>query len=431
MNDIIRHVCLALFLSTPAYYTYGQGSADYAGGLKVELNEDGSKYIRFLTWHQVWATAQSGEEGKLESSFLLRRSRVLMYAQLNERFLILTHFGMNKLGPENMGAASPIGGPGKNGQLFMHDAWVQYALFKGFLEVGGGLHYWNGISRLTSQSTLNMLTLDAPIHNWANIGTTDQFGRHLGFFAKGKLGKLDYRLAINEAISNPSRGPDTHVVLADGKETIVANRVIYRNPEKPGGGKVFQGYLNYQFLDQESNLLPYFVGSHLGTRTVLNIGGGFFHHVEGASSCDEEGTLTLYSPTSLAADAFFDTPLGEQGAALTAYLSAVRHAWGPSWTGGVGGVGTGTILYGQVGYLLSDFSPYGRLQPYLHLTHRDLEAYRSYQHRFGRVLGAGANWFIEGHNAKLSLEYQHNWEPADADLGPNQGLLRLQAMVYL
>ncbi len=410
----------------------GQGSPDYTGGLTVPLNENGSKYFRLISWHQVWATAQKDDQNQLQTDFLLRRSRVLMYAQINDRFLINTHFGLNNLGPDNMGANGPVGEPGQSGQLFLHDAWVQYAVLKGKLDLGGGLHYWNGISRLTSQSTLNMLTLDAPIHNWPTIGTTDQFARHLGFFAKGKLGRLDYRLAINEAISNPSRGYDKHTAPNDtGTEILVPDRVIYRNPENPGGGKVYQGYVNYQLLEQESNLLPYFTGSYLGTRKVFNIGVGFFHHVAGATSCDEAGQLTFYNPTSLAVDVFYDSPLGTGGAAITAYGSAVRHDWGPNWTGGVGGVGTGTILFGQLGYLLPAFTDRGRLQAYIHLTHRDLEAYRAYREPIGRMMGGGVNWYIDGHHAKLTLEYQHQREPGLLTRTPSHALLRLQAMVYL
>ncbi|MEM7660056.1 MAG: porin [Bacteroidota bacterium] len=410
----------------------GQGSPDYQGGLKMKLNADGSKYVRLLSWHQVWATAQPNAEGKWETDFLLRRSRMLMYAQINDRFLINTHFGVNSLGPANMGTASPTASPGGNGQFFLHDAWGQYAVVKGKLDLGTGLHYWNGISRLTNQSTLNLLTLDAPLHNWATIGTSDQFARHLGFFAKGKLGKLDYRLSVNEALDQATRGPISHVEMDEnGKEVLIHNRAVYHNPDRPGGGKVFQGYLNYQFLDQEGNLLPYFVGSYLGTKRVFNVGAGFFHHVEGASSCDEAGNVYLHSPTSLAVDVFYDAPMGENGAAWTAYGSLTHHDWGPNWTGGVGGVGTGQIAFGQVGYLLPTFSESGRLQVYSHLTQRHLQAYETYESPLSHSLGLGLNWYLDGHHAKISLEYQRNWQAAEQGPIPINQLMRLQTMVYL
>ena len=432
MNTLNRLLLLiSLLLTLPSSY-HGQGSSDYQGGLKVGLNEDGSKYFRLLSWHQMWAVAQKGEDHNYQTNFLLRRSRVLMFAQINDRFLIYTHFGLNSLGADNMGATGPLSSAGKNGQLFMHGAWAQYRVLKGNkLHLGGGLHYWNGISRLGSQSTLNMLTLDAPIHNWPTIGTTDQFARHLGFYAKGKLGKLDYRLAINEAISNPSRGTDTPLDDTYGENGAIPNLAVYRNPVQPGGGKVFQGYVNYQFLDQESNTLAAFVGTYLGSKKVLNIGAGFFHHREGASYYDEAGNLVLHHPTSLGLDIFYDTPVGKKGAALTAYASLVKHDWGPNWTGGVGGVGTGTITYAQAGFVLPTFTKSGRLQPYMHFTNRNLEAYRDFAAPSANTVGAGANWYIDGHNAKLSLEYLWHKDADQAGANMVKEKIRMQAMVYL
>ena len=40
---------------------------------------------------------------------------------------------------------SPIG-TGDRSQLFFHDVWAQYRLTDNHA-IGGGLHYWNGISR--------------------------------------------------------------------------------------------------------------------------------------------------------------------------------------------------------------------------------------------------------------------------------------------
>jgi hypothetical protein len=172
--------------------------------LTLKLSEDGSKYVRFITWHQFWVTfRQPGEDfSDITSEFLLRRSRFLAYAQVSPRFLILTHFGLNNLnagGMDALGHQAPA-------QLFMHDAWAEFKVIDKVLDIGAGLHYWNGISRLTNQSTLNIMTLDAPRFNWATIGTSDQFARHLGIYAKGKLGKLDYRVSVNDRLPYRSTG---------------------------------------------------------------------------------------------------------------------------------------------------------------------------------------------------------------------------------
>jgi hypothetical protein len=176
--------------------------AEYAGGLKVSLNESGSKYFRLIAWTQFWLDMHNttnnpeGEE-RFTATPMVRRSRVLLYAQLTDRFLILTHFGLNNLSP---GGLDPVGYSPQT-QLFLHDAWVEYKVFDQ-LYLGGGLHYWRGISRLNNQSTLNFLPLDNPRHAWTTLGVTDQFARHLGIYAKGKIGKLDYRVAWDAPLIN-------------------------------------------------------------------------------------------------------------------------------------------------------------------------------------------------------------------------------------
>lgn len=427
--SITLFILTVLWLLHVPHKAFSQGSPDYSGGLKVKLNEDGSKYFRLITWHQFWATFSQESSGP---DFLLRRSRFLMFAQINKRFLILTHFGLNNLSANNLGSASPIGQPGNNGSFFMHDAWAEYTVIPKKLYIGGGLHYWNGISRLTSQSTLNFLTLDAPIHNWPTIGTSDQFARHLGLYLKGKIGKLDYRFGINEALTNPSRGANTNVVMAsDGSASFTENRAIYRNPERAGGGKVFQGYLNYQFLDQESNTLPYFVGSYLGSKQVLNLGAGFFYHSEGASSRNGIGELSIHNPFSVGIDLFYDSPIGNNGAAVTVYSSYVSHDWGPNFVGGVGGVGTGNITYFQIGYVTPDFSKKVRLQPYFHLTNRNLESFEEFDSSNSTQFGLGTNWYLSGHNAKVTLEYQRNRGVGEFERPEGRDLLRVQLMIYL
>ena len=78
--------------------------------LKVNLNKDGSKYVRFILWNQIWATtnnlntAEDSDWEVNQVNFSLRRSRMLAYAQISDRFLILTHFGLNNLSAGNMDA---------------------------------------------------------------------------------------------------------------------------------------------------------------------------------------------------------------------------------------------------------------------------------------------------------------------------------------
>ena len=71
MNRYLRLPCCVLLLICLSLPGLSQGSLNYEGGLKISLNETGSKYLRFLTWHQMWATTQAGESGSWETDFLL------------------------------------------------------------------------------------------------------------------------------------------------------------------------------------------------------------------------------------------------------------------------------------------------------------------------------------------------------------------------
>jgi hypothetical protein len=284
-----------------------QGSPDYDGGLKFKFNEDGSKYLRLISWAQVQANyntedtfdANGNENSKL--NFNLRRARVLMFAQINKDFLILTHFGLNSLTSSTL---SPTG-KGDGSQLFFHDVWAQYNLGKDHT-IGGGLHYFNGISRLNNQSTLNMMTLDNNRQSWATIGLSDQFARHIGVFAKGKFDKLQYRVAINDA----------SVSSLDSRTAVAGGDAVYNGRATLGSkdaGKTYAGYFDYNFLDQESNFLPYKVGSYLGGKKIFNVGAGFFLHPKG--SVIDTGTaltpnLEGEDVSIFAVDAFYDAPIG-------------------------------------------------------------------------------------------------------------------------
>ena len=189
--SIILTFCSIIFINA-------QSSPDYNGGFKIKFDSSGEKYMRIISWAQFQMShSDDGLSNTSNTNFNLRRARVLMYAQINKNFLILTHFGLNNLNSQNM---TPLG-TDDPAQLFFHDVWLQYN-FNANHSVGAGLHYYNGISRLNSQSTLNMLTMDNNRQSWPTSGLSDQFFRHIGIFFKGNFGKLQYRLTINDAAVN-------------------------------------------------------------------------------------------------------------------------------------------------------------------------------------------------------------------------------------
>jgi len=402
---------LMLTLATTALFAQ-KNAAPYGSGLKVSLNEDGSKYYRLITWHQAWLQSDlSADNFSVTPS--LRRSRMLMFAQINDRFLILTHFGLNSLNPAKMDPT----GQSSAAQLFMHDAWAEWKVNEN-LYIGSGLHYWNGISRLSNQSTLNMLSLDNARHSWATIGTSDQFARHMGVYAKGKVGKLDYRVAWNSPIVNS--------LDANAGFEATTEQASYTGRRDLGASasNAFAGYFNYQFWDQESNKLPYFVGTYFGGKDVFNIGAGFFSHANGSVLLDGNGETVGQNVNIVAVDAFLEKKVGGEGAAVTAYASYQMNDYGQNYQlkGSSEDIFSGNVLYTQAGYVLPDFNDNVRVQPYATFTAKSIDNAGN-----ANTVGIGANFLLNGHNSKISVEYKSTGRTD----GTTGNMLTTQAVIFL
>lgn len=390
---------------------FSQGNTEYTGGFKINFNEDGSKYLRMIAWGQFWAQYnENAPEDESSTNLSIRRARLLSFTQLNKKFLIISHFGLNSLNGSNL---SPTG-TGEASQLFYHSFWGEWQVAKNFY-AGTGLHYWNGISRLNNSSTLNFMTLDNNRQSWAVLGLSDQFARHLGVYVKGRVGRMQYRVSYNEAITN---------TLDASNDPTPNGRAVYRGRELLGSadaGKVIQGYFDYQFLDEESNFLPYKVGTYLGSKRIFNIGAGFLSHPNGVVVMDGTGNLEGEDVTIFAIDAFYDAPLGEDGSAITAYAVFQNNDYGRNFN--LGPYGTGNMVYGHVGYLISGPADKSRVQPYLSYQTRTIDAIDDNATR----LGLGINLFMTGHHSKLTLEYANS----KVGTGDNNGVVTLQAQIYL
>lgn len=415
---------------------FSQGSTDYAAGLKFNLNEDGSKFMRVIAWNQIWmrssemnpGTMIGGEPTSTATDIGNRRLRFLAYAQVSKRYMILTHFGINNQTFINGGAAGTSGtggyGAGKKPGLFFHDAWNEYAVVlpekdkKFSFTLGAGLHYYMGLSRLTMASTLNFLTIDAPIFNWPLIENSDQFARQVGLFAKGKYGKLEYRLSYNKPYATN---------LTPTNTTTASNAVAVDNSGVTKWSKA--GYLEYQFLDQEANVLPFKVGSYLGTKKVFNIGAGFYTAPD-ATKTSVNSTINKHDIKLFSADVFLDMPIGkkENKMAVTGYSVLYDYDFGPNYLRNVGimnigsvdpnftgsraiagagnaqpTIGSGNIWYTQAGILLpnKEAKPKVRIQPFGAVTYKNFDALTQSSTQFD----IGSNFFLDGHHAKITAQY--------------------------
>ena len=445
-----------LWLLAPAWAA-GQGSSEYTGGMVAKLNESGTKYVRFISWGQFWARAVDNNPGtqvnghpeETSYDFSLRRARFLMYSQISKRYLILVHFGINNQTFTTGGGSGTGGtggyGVGKKPQLFFHDFWNEYAIVqeqadKPFsMALGAGLHYWMGLSRMTMSSTLNYLAIDAPIFNWPLIENSDQFARQMGMYLKGRAGRLEYRLHLSRPYAT-NNAPSVSDVAVDNN--------FGSNPWSGGG------YLKYDFFDKEANTLPFYVGSYVGTKKVLNVGVGLYNTAQGTRSIDPaDGVTQRQHPITLVAlDAFADLPVGGNGMALTAYSVFYDYDFGPNYLRSIGilnegvavpgftgtpseagagnaqpTIGTGTIWYTQAGLLLPKFSEKVRLQPFVAYTAKNFEAL---EENLSNV-DAGVNAYLDGHHAKLTLQYGSRPVVVNGLQDGHKGELVLQFMVFL
>jgi len=392
--------------------------------LKLSLNEDGSKYVRFITWHQIWATTNnlSAEDAKAQLSFSMRRSRFLAFAQVSPKFMILIHWGLNSLTPGNL---TSLGNNGDSPQLFLHDAWGELKLTDD-IYVGAGLHYWKGLTRQSNTSTLNLMTLDQarPFVHWHSLGITDQFARHLGMYVKGAPGKLEYRLAFN----TPGRSPlgsgidysarfDTSGVA---QSNLTYTGVSTANEDgDPMGNLVIEGYVKYNIWDKESTKLPFYPGTYLGKKKILSFGAGFYLHPNGMY----DNLLAEHSGVShLALDGMLEYPM--DGGSLNAYASFINFNYGDNYISRWGG--SGNSIYGQLGYLIKN----ANVMPYVSVNNSSFEAADDPVMEFN----AGLNYYINGHNAKITAEYHlinKDYREGAISLGGTESLSQLRVQLHI
>ena len=446
-----------------SFFAFSQGSPEYGGGMKFNINPEGTKYMRFIAWNQIWLRSSQmnpgtmiGDEGITQQEDIgLRRLRLLAYAQISPRYMIVTHIGINNQTFINGGASGSSGtggyGNGKKPGLFFHDAWNEYAVIlpkedKPFsLSMGAGLHYYMGLSRMTMSSTLNYMTIDAPIFNWPLIENSDQFARQIGVFAKGKYNRIEYRFSINKPFA-------TNQLPVDVADEAVARAVDNNNNAHWSKA----GYVEYQFFDKESNFLPFKVGTYLGTKKMLNIGAGFYT-APSSTKTSVNGETERHATNLFSGDVFLDLPIGnkEKKMAFTGYSVFYSYDFGPNYLRNIGimnegvadsnftgdralagpgnlqpMIGTGTIWYTQAGILLPNANekPKVRIQPFAAYTYKNFDALEKASNQFD----IGTNFFLDGHHAKITAQYSNRPIYTAVDkIDSYKGEFLLQLHIYL
>lgn len=411
-------ILFLLLLSICSSNTFAQNFKDG----KLTLNEDGSRYLKISLLNQVWlqynqnnpGTTVNGQSKDVSTDIGIRRTRLQIYGSIAKHTFIYIHLGIN-----NFNTLSD-----RKAGFFLHDAVGEQEILGSKLSLGAGLTGWSGLSRFSSSAVGSIMGLDLPLYQEVTNDVTDQFLRKLSVYAKGKIGKIDYRIIATNPLAIQKSA--AYIANPSAFTTLNKNSANF-STEVP---KIqTQAYVQYQFFDQESNMTPYTTGTYLGAKRVFNIGAGFIYQPNAMARLADNGVDNLKTAMRLlSVDAYYDAPINkERGTALSAYLSYSNYDLGknyvrnaaplnpatgnsnPTVLNGSGNgaplYGTGDNVYGQVGYKMKNnlLGNAGTLMPYASLQ------YSSLQKLSDQVLyyDMGLNLLLSGHNSKLTLAYQN------------------------
>jgi hypothetical protein len=449
----MRIVFFLLFIVPASYISFAQTdtliipkTVKEDSPVKFNLNEEGSRFFQLTFLNQTWirynesnpGTTVLGKEAPSTFDIGLRRTRIQMFGQITDRAFIYFQFGQN-----NFNRLAQYGN--RKIAAFFHDALCEYRLTKqNQVKLGAGLTIANGLSRFSQPSIGTILALDVPVFAQATVDATDLFSRKLSIYARGQIWKLDYRFSFSDPFPVTSNGLTLPPISSTN--ATFAQR---------GHNKQYQAYLQYQFWEKEGHLTPYMPGSYLGKKKVLNIGGGIIYHAD--AMWLQRGADTVYQDMLLwAAEIFVDTPINkEKGTALTAYAGYFSYDFGTNYirtgaqmnpadgksiapnvssvSGGGNGfpmMGTGNVIYAQIGFLMKKdlFGNQGTLQPYLTYQRNDFQ----YLNDPVNVYDLGINWLINGHKAKISFDYQNRpVYNTDLKVETRRGAYILQYQIFI
>jgi hypothetical protein len=397
-------------------------------GLRYQFNADGTQFVQITFLNQSWVrwnemnagTQVEGVNRAAGTDIGLRRTRIQLLAQPTDRVFFYLQFGQN-----NFNSQYAIGGNRKIA-AFVHDALCEYHVGGGNrLKLGSGLSIINGPSRFSQPSISSIMTLDVPVFAQTTVDQTDLFSRKLSVYARGQVGRLDYRLVVSDPFPISSSGSYPAPPYQPDSSFASFSPVGHHHQ--------YQAYLIFQFFEHESHTTPYMSGTRLGQKKIWNIGGGMVFQKN--ASWIGTPILSRFEDLRLwAVESYLDLPVNTvRGSALSAYLGYFHTHYGtrylrfngimnpangqdpayvvhggrqgPTWGNALPMMGTGQTVYAQLGYLLPESKWIGsrRCMPYTAATWADYDALDG-QPAF--TWNLGCNGFIRAHHAKITLDWQ-------------------------
>jgi hypothetical protein len=415
--------------------------------LRFNISADGSRYFQVTFSNQTWlrynesnpGTTLFGKKAPETFDVGLRRTRMQMFGPIHDRAFVYFQFGQNNF---NNTAGYAAAGGNRKIAAFFHDALCEFSAFKAdgragkgnALKLGAGLTVVNALSRFSQPSISSIMTLDVPVFLQFTVDQTDQFDRRLAAYARGQVSKLDYRVYVSNPFPVNSNG---NAAPGLGRVATFYNPALLPNGTGPGIQNQYGAYFTWNFLEMEPHTTPYMAGTYLGAKRVFNIAAGACYQ-KAATWNLAQNTAGVFADTSyndmlhFSVESYLDVPLNkEKGTAFSAFAGYYNFNYGFNYlrynglmnpaTGSTAKdlvqnsaygnafpmFGTGQVVYAQAGCLLPASligNGNGQLMPFASGQFAD---YAALQNKPMLLFDLGVNWFIKGHNAKLSLDYQN------------------------
>lgn len=349
-----------------------QARADVA----IEISDQTRVEIGF--WTQVWyqSVEQGKENGGDLGDFMVRRAYLSLKGRVTPYIGFFTHIAADRIGQE--GLDEPAVGLGSG--VAFRDLWVTLEASDA-IKVQAGRMYVPLTRNYGTTSTKTLLTTDLAML---------QGGVRGSIFYAGKVGRDDGLVLWG----NPWNGRCQYrLMIAEGVE----------GDNNPNDRYRFAGRLAVNLLEAEAGWFN--KGTYLGEKRVLSFGFG----------CDTQRDLILGGIANLdnrvwTADVFFDHPAGEGAVTVeAAYIDIANGTQTHNLTELAAG-DDATNWYAQAGYLLAGKLGPGRLQPYLRYESLDVDGKGGTE-----FTGAGFNYYLKGHEAKISADYTHADQDGERD----------------
>lgn len=328
-------------------------------------------------WTQAWYQhVQNGKNNKALNDFMIRRAYFSIKAQPTDYLSLFTHIAVDRLGQD--GLDNPSLGLGSG--LTFRDLWITLNLSESF-KIQAGRMYVPLTRNYGTTSAKALLTTDLAFMQGGIRGSifyASKVGRDDGVTLWGNPfdGRFQYRLMVSEGMEDNSN-PNDNLRTA--------------------------GRISLNLLEPEKEWFT--MGTYLGQKQILNFGFGF----------DNQNNLTLNNQTGRdnfvwTVDAFFDHPVNSDAVTVESAYIRIQNGTQQNNFAQLAAGDNAKLFYLQAGYYFATQIGVGHLQPYIRFESASVK-----QKSNTNFLSGGLNYYLKGHNAKISLDYTFVNHPNSKD----------------